>query len=552
MTTNSRNILLISISSLALIMLLNLVIGTYYDEYDIFLSNFAYLEINAPLDYSNNYTSMFLLAPIFSFLTKYCFNNYNIFNTFVLLFNLIVLTYNAIILLKIKKPTIIILSNFLILLFFIDIFISISNRKIACISVFSILFLTYNYYLKNISKKTAIGLVFVFTILCNTVRFEISMIAFGISIFIAILYQEKYLKNKFVLYLLVSISFFALFHILQNTVYKEFNFIEKAEHEFHDRGVQYYKDNLDYKETLKLQALSYYIIDSDNLDPNYYKELFLDKSIVLNKLNATYFSNYFNRLTEYYLYLFKNTTFLINLFSISALIFLAISKNHRKKIALSFLFILGLPILFFIYIGFPESLMLTLLNIFLFGVFVFVLKQKNLKIQLSLLGIISIILLFRLFSAYWKHIDYKTLEQPKLSYYRDVLSVSRTNHKNVVYASFIPSFEGFPSRLFAFDKKDVIPHYYLNMFFYAHYRYYTEHNNKFFSNITSFRSRILDIINKEAVFMSNNEYNAFIEDYAKNVCNLPIQIEPINIVDLSSYKNIGVPYFNAYQIKLID
>ncbi len=154
---------------------------------------------------------MFLLAPIFSFLTKYCFNNYNIFNTFVLLFNLIVLTYNAIILLKIKKPTIIILSNFLILLFFIDIFISISNRKIACISVFSILFLTYNYYLKNISKKTAIGLVFVFTILCNTVRFEISMIAFGISIFIAILYQEKYLKNR--LYKTINFSFFNLTYI---------------------------------------------------------------------------------------------------------------------------------------------------------------------------------------------------------------------------------------------------------------------------------------------------------------------------------------------------
>jgi hypothetical protein len=335
---------------------------------------------------------------------------------------------------------------------------------------------------------------------------------------------------------------------MQVTVYKEFNYVEKAEHEFYDRNTKYFDEETNKKEQLKKMALSYFVVDQDHFDNSYYEGIFKSSSLIKNKMNRVYFNHIVSKNKVFYTELFTNKMFLFYLTILLISLFALKDKGIRNKLGIIILFVLAVPACFNLFLDFKTDLSITIYLFILFATLLYILKDKNriniFRFRLIKL-LIAILILFNAYSVITKKHHYNQHEKRMISYYRNILKYGKASNKPVVFAGLVPNFESYPSKLFSIKRDDLVPHYYLNLFFYAQFPYYTTHNEKFFTNIGSFKNRVIDVIENDAIFVSNEELNQFILEYSEVVCGLNIRIEKLEIGRDSSIN----PIFEVYKIK---
>lgn len=536
----------IFITSNTILIVINLTFGTYLVGYERLFNSFFLHEFTSQLSYENNYNVWFLTAPIISFLNSKFIYSYHIIYSLIIISNLSIIIYNACLFLKIDKINIQILVSFIVSIFLFDIIIHISNRKIITFTVFNILFTAYNLIYKPNEKILKLFIYFLFPI-CITLRFEIAIILFGLGLFVAILFKDKKLIKASFIFLSICIFFFGIYHLLQNTVYKQYNYIEKAEHEIIDRN-SVETNNVDKKEALKLQALSYFIVDKVNLNNNYYKELFLKKEFITSKFTSKYFNHIKQKIISFYISLFTDVYFLI--YFILSFILIILINREKIKNTLILLFILFIPILFNIFLDFQTDLTQTMFLFVLLSLSIYFYYNYRFTTTYSKLisAALSLLMFYNIANMHFTKKHYENHDKQIFNYYRNVLHYAKKINKTVVFADLVGNFEAYPSKLFSIKKTEIILHYYLNMFFYAHFNYYKNHNNNFFTNIYSFQDRVKDVINNDAIFISNDEINNLITEYMKEVCNYKVSINPLILI--YNNNNIQTSSFNTYEIVL--
>lgn len=544
---NSKYFILI----FALLSLLTLYFSTglYYTGNERLFSSFSHCEFTEKMNYSNNYNVWFIVSPIITFLSGYCINTYDILIFLVLFYNLALLVFNTLNYFEKLNINVLIVICLLIVVYFINLFTHISNRQIIFLLVFNLIFYCYNTI--RLKTKYSRGVVFLLLSLTLIIRFEIAFVVFSICLIISILYNRKLMKY-ILCFTILSILTLFFYHTLQSTVYDKYYFIEKAEHEIYDRNSVELESSMSKKELLQLKAHTYFIIDKVHLNAEYYRQLFTKKQLITNKLSIKYFKYVQFKLASFYNELFSNTYFLIH-FLLSVIILLCLSAQRIKLITI-ILFILGMPIFFNFFLDFKTDLTIAMYLFLDFSLLLYFFRNHTtFSVQKAVVTLfVCFILVYNLLNAYYTKQYYVNHDEKLITYYRDILTYGKNNHKEIVYSNLVGNFESYPSKLFSVSKRDISPHYYLNLFFYANYSYYINHNQKFFSNIESFEDRVRDIVNKKAVFLSNEEHNKFIVDYMQEVCNYSIKILKEDTLNQQLAPEKGInPYFSIYRIEQI-
>jgi hypothetical protein len=530
--------------STIIIIIINLTFGTYYLGYERLFNSFFLQEFVTRLGYNNNYNVWFLTAPIISYLNSKFIYSYNIIYTCVVLLNLSVIIYNTCILLNINKRTQQLFASIIISIIFVNLMIELSNRQIIIWVVFNILFTIYNIQQSKQYKKILIRLVYILIPICITLRFEIALILFSISAFFSIIFQQKLILKYSLFFLSICVFIFLFYHVLQNTIYKEYYYIEKAEHEIIDRNsVNPISTNI--VEELKLKAYKYYITDTEYLDKKYYRNLFYKNDFINSKITTKYFYYVIGKIKSFYTELLSDRQFIIY-FIFSIILILFITKLKYKLLSIVFI-ILIIPSFFNILLNFETDLTITMFLFLLISLLVYCYNYFTFNsIQFKIISIIlGLFMANNILNMYFTKQHYENHDKKILNYCKNILEYGKKNNKAIVYANIDGEFESYPSKLFSIKKSDIIPHYYLNMFFYVNYDYYKNHNRKFFTNIDSYKDRIKDIISKDAIFLSNDFLNKFIIEYMFYIHGMNIKINAIKLKNITVEPNT---YFSTYKI----
>jgi hypothetical protein len=534
-----------------IIIIINLTFGTYYLGYERLFNSFFLRQSTSQLLYDCNYNVWFLIAPVISYLTNIFVYAYDLLVNIYIILNLSILTYNILVYYKLKKTYNIIIINILLVIFFKDIIIFYSNRTIIVLIIYNLIFTTHNIHINNINNNIGRFLIVILIILANFLRFELSVLLLIIAIIIIVIYRQLHLLKSITIYLFISMFFFTSFHILQNTVYINNSYMEKSEHEFYDRGINYHATIKDKTDSMKAVAYSLYLLDDDNLDKKYYSDIILNKKIIFNKINKDYFITYLNKIFNFYLniynYYLKNIV--LFLFIISIAFMLKINKLY--KILITILFISIIQIIMSLYFEFPSEIYVTIISLYILSIIIYIYNNYDLN-NYYIYIIIMIFIMHLTINIRRDCINYnKTIQNDTLTldYYRKIEKYANTNNIPLIYASLVPKFENYNLRMFSSKLKNINEQYYLMMGFHSHYKHNKNHNSKFFSKNSSFKARISDIINKDAILISNNDMNAFIIYYSLYVCNLKINIKELDTIKTD---NRIQPFYKTYKVYYLE
>lgn len=539
-------------------MITNLLFGTYFEGYEISANQTILGAFNAPIGNDLILDNVhFGMLPAYSYITQ-LLPNIPVYSLILTFFNFVILytftLYSLTIFEKGNYPKYIkILVLTVVFVFLFDSVLSCNSVRIAFL-LSSSFFFWMHYLIKTKSKQRIYYMLLCCMFLVSlSIRMEMVLIVSALSFLHYILFFNSKLFKLSGLTFIIAIIMFSVYNIAQQKIYPELYVMHKAEHKFIDRNGFDHRDiNID--NPLIALAFENFIVDTSVYDINDYEEVILNsKSGLLSDLLQEDFKHiYIDKLNELwqgfssYKWLMISTLLLL-------LIFVAILLKFEKLKSVKvryFLFVSAaflLPFTINIILILPLRFVVpyvTMINLFLLFSSIRYIKGEE-KIIYSRLFLILIIPILLSAIFYNLKIGYERNNIILSSEFNKLLVSAKEQNIKVVISN-LSEVDMYPARLFSTNKKNVTPHYYLDMFFFSYYQFYKKHHKSFFGKgFKSLDNRVMTISNRnDIIFLSNPEYVDFLKQYLSEVHN-----KKYDFIITDSYKSTNL---QSYQILRIE
>lgn len=543
------------IISLAYLLILNLSIGTYFEEYHEILNMLISHSFIDTIDFTFLGTTWLLVLQALSYTTK-MFNNIPIYSVFTTIINFSILAGLLYCVFKITdkskidiKIVYVFVSLILILLF--DSLFHVHNRRVAFILPYlSVMFVYIKFYHK-LSKIYYIPSIF-FLILGIIARVEVTIISlFFISLFSYFFLSKKVTFNT-ILYLIVCVSFFLAFETVHRIHYKTHKKTLVLERNIIDMGNVSVskKDSTTY---FKQLAMMYFIKDDEAYNFEDYNEIIKRRNIIDYVLDfkiflISYLSKIYNLTMNLSNYVWLLVLFMVNL---SFNIVQHRKKNINKSIfrrTNKFLLLVFFSSLFINIIAtFHYDILINIIVLFIITNYLFytvTLKDKVNKLLAINILVIIFLSPFYFYKTVYKEIEDQNLSEKNMEYFRELNNDGKVivmSNLTPIISEEVEDFSFYPSRLFTITYNSRIKHYYLDLFYYSNASFYTTFNKVFFGeNLNSLCERLEKCSGDNVVFISSANYNILLKSYLNKVHGVNLKFEQItsslNYFDLKAYE----------------
>jgi len=386
----------------------------------------------------------------------------------------------------------------------------------ALVTAYFLIFIIKRYHLGKLTYLPVVILVMI----SISSRLEIAFITSLILLAVTLLLQPRLLRASILLFFAVS-SVFAFYKIYEHQIYPQYETLLEIEHAFEDQQRVVPSEAKDIKTQLLLTAMGSYIWDDEVFTMTDCAKIVQSGSLVSYMQSEKFPEIYLGKLKQ----LASLLKDYIGLLILSVLLFSYALYFYLKKQAnlfSAFLRISGL-ILFMIILVLVLNLLIICPHNFIvvcgLGAdllcLVYLLLQHDDRKMISRIGLIFLIILqFPLTSLHSMHLyNYEQDNKTKAQTLRTILLELNNQKKTIVFAHTATE-QDYPTRLFS-NMNKIKLNLYCCDFFLSRYPFFKAHNEEFFGKgYSSMRSKMNSIANHDnVVFLSNDEYNAFITQY---------------------------------------
>jgi hypothetical protein len=527
---------------------LNVFTGTYFEDYEVLIGGVFLHEFSAPMDYSWNANIWFLFTPIIAFFSDF-FQELHFYSLLTNAINAILpisLIYFILSWSKFKNLGRISKGILLIVVLLLSVknIMLVSNRRMVLNLLFSSITFLILYFDNNQKRKEHLVISCLLLVASVFLRFELVMLCLVVFAPLYLSYKNRGFWKFYLAFFIFATAIFSMFKILQNTVYKEYAYREKAEHEFIDRQTIYFDEDMSEIEIYKLYAMMMYVQDQDVYDSEDYGELLASVDYVSYIGKPWLLAFWQEKVVNFYNAFDYRLILLFVLCSIWV-----IFKQKRYRLLPFLSLILITPLLFSFLLIFPVNLYEGMMVLVIIGL-TFLIFRDDLLVSVKLVFAFIVILALGSWGKDFLRVQ-KEYEDLFWTYRNDMLDF-KSEEKEVVFANFTNDFVNYPRRTFSLKPKNKVDHYYLDLFFYSSYNFYIDHHREFFHDgIKKLTSRIRDCTKPNVVFYANEQQKEFLTNYLSYFHNMQISFKILPEASHYEWENSEMDISLPYQLIIL-
>lgn len=538
--TKATPFALSALSASAIIFLLNISIGSYFESYEILFQQFM-LETACYAPKMALSVSHFGLVPLYAQLTA-LFPNIPVFSSVNTIYNILILTgYIYLLYLLVDKgfkrdKRLLAIGSILLMTLFINL-VYINNVRIALLSTLLAYLYLFVQNHRQLSKRHYL-LFILYLVIGLEIRQEMAII---VSVFATVFFIFWGNRKQIIITGISLMVGLVLFISLSQAMYKSETdkyYLHQAEHIMHDRD-NYKPEITSIQDSLHAHAVFMYIHDKPQIDISDYEAISKQENLFEYIFqNDDLLSIYGDKLVDIALIL-KSYAWLL-LIGASLLVLLFMSTQNTKdrfKIALLVAMYLGLPLGLNLLVFVAKSFLIAYLSIGVLALCIYFILADRKVMSKGSVGLIILIPVGILFinnlRLEWQEIQANT---ESASYYQSAIKSYRADGKEVIFAW--PKFETiYSARLFASKKDEMLRHRFLHEGFMGYYDTFLDYNEAFYGeNHENLLTRVERITKHDVVFFSDEYQNSFLKAYMSSFYGLNLQFEQVSAINDGNFE----------------